>query len=108
MSFEVVVRTARGDCVSSSSDVQSFTLKDAEITAHGLRHQYMHEAFKRMLGIEPPVRGGDINQVDQYRYHIASQQLMERAGHTRVTIGTAYYGRRRRTPPRVDHECGSM
>lgn len=72
------------------------TLSADGVTAHGLRHQYMHECFKKMLGIEPPVRGGNLNVVDLYRLHVASQKLMERAGHTRVTIGASYYGSRRR------------
>jgi integrase len=72
------------------------TLRDDGITAHGLRYQYMHESFKLLMGIEPPIRGGDINQVAKYKYHEASQQLMERAGHTRVSIGASYYGSRRR------------
>ncbi len=82
------------------------TLADDGITAHGLRHQYMHESFKLLLDIEPPVRGGDISKVEKYRFHRASQQLMERAGHTRVSIGASYYGSRRRTPPRGDIEGG--
>jgi len=54
------------------------------------------------------VRGGDISTVEKYRFHEASQQLMERAGHTRVSIGASYYGSRRRASPKVDHENGSL
>lgn len=68
---------------------------DSGVTAHGLRHQYMHESFKRLLGIEPPVRGGDLSVLDKDELHLASQKLMERAGHSRVSIGSAYYGSRR-------------
>ncbi|MFA6203831.1 MAG: integrase domain-containing protein [Gallionella sp.] len=68
---------------------------DSGVTAHGLRHQYMHESFKRLLGIEPPVRGGDLSVLDRDELHLATQKLMERAGHSRVAIGTAYYGSRR-------------
>lgn len=75
------------------------TLKDSDITAHGLRHQYMQESFKRLTGIEAPVRGGDLSQVDKDALHVASQKLMERAGHTRVTIGASYYGSRRIKKP---------
>ncbi len=93
------------------------TLKDSDITAHGLRHQYMLESFKRLTGIEAPVRGGDLSLVDKDALHVASQKLMERAGHTRVTIGSAYYGSRRVTklsvvpsgqlPPEDDFSNGS-
>lgn len=71
------------------------TLKDSQITAHGLRHQYMHEAYEQMLGVEPPVRGGSIEQIDKDEFHLATQKLMEQAGHTRVSIGASYYGSRR-------------
>jgi integrase len=71
------------------------TMADEGVTAHGLRHQYMHESFKHLLGIEPPVRGGDLSILDKDELHLASQKLMERAGHSRVTIGSAYYGSRK-------------
>ena len=71
------------------------TLSESDISAHGLRHQYMQESFKRLLGIEAPVKGGNLADVDADELHVASQKLMERAGHTRVTIGASYYGSRR-------------
>lgn len=72
------------------------TLGEAGVTAHGLRHQYMQESFKRLMGIDAPVKGGDLSRVDKDVLHVASQKLMERAGHTRVSIGASYYGSRRR------------
>lgn len=71
------------------------TLRDNDITAHGLRHQYMQQSFEKMLGIKAPVKGGDLSAVDLDELHLATQKLMERAGHTRVTIGSSYYGSRR-------------
>ena len=68
------------------------TLSEQDISAHGLRHQYMQESFKRLLGIDAPVKGGNLAEVDKDELHVASQKLMERAGHTRVTIGSSYYG----------------
>ncbi|HCI53641.1 MAG TPA: hypothetical protein DE312_10070 [Gallionella sp.] len=47
-----------------------------------------------VLVIEPPVRGGDLSILDKDELHLASQKLMERAGHSRVSIGSAYYGSR--------------
>lgn len=76
-------------------EVCGITLREEQITAHGLRHQYMHQRFRSLLGIEPPVKGGDLGMVDKDELHVASQKLMEEAGHTRVTIGAAYYGSRR-------------
>lgn len=72
------------------------TLSDEGVSAHGLRHQYMHESFKNLLGIEPPVRGGDLNDVDKDKLLIATWKLVERAGHSRAAIGASYYGSRRR------------
>lgn len=79
--------------------VCGFTLKDKGVTAHGLRHEYMQRAFKRLTGIEAPIKGGDLSLLDKKEFHEASQKLMERAGHTRVTIGAAYYGSRRIKKP---------
>lgn len=87
------------------------TLSEEGVTAHGLRHQYMQDSFKRLLGIDAPVKGGDLSQVDKDELHVASQKLMERAGHTRVSIGSSYYGSRRRkvcldTGPKNDATAG--
>ena len=68
------------------------TLAEEGVTAHGLRHQYMHAAYKGMTRQEPPIRGGDESLIDPAALHLAKQKLMERAGHTRVSIGPAYYG----------------
>lgn len=72
------------------------TLAELGVSAHGLRHQYMQQSYKLLLGVEAPVRGGDINQVDKVKFHIVGQKLAERAGHSRATIGVSYYGSRRR------------
>jgi len=70
-------------------------LRNVGVSAHGLRHEYMQREFKRLLGIDAPVKGGDLSTVDKDEFHIASQILMEQAGHTRVSIGASYYGSRR-------------
>lgn len=82
----------------------NITLASDGISAHGLRHQYMHESHKRLSGIEPPVKGGDLSQIDKDEYRIMSMQLMERAGHSRVSIGSAYYGSRRVKKTKPDPE----
>lgn len=71
------------------------TLHEGQITAHGLRHQYMQDRFKHLVGIDAPVKGGNLGEVDKDELHVASQKLMEEAGHTRVSIGSSYYGSRR-------------
>lgn len=68
------------------------TLAESNVTAHGLRHQFMHEEFRNELGIEPPVRGGDMSSVDKDKLHLVKQRAMEKAGHTRIDIGASYYG----------------
>lgn len=77
------------------------TLHENDICAHGLRHEYMQRRFREMLGIEAPIRGGDISELDKEEFHVASQKLMEEAGHTRVSIGSAYYGGRRTSKQRT-------
>lgn len=76
-------------------EVFGITLREEQITAHGLRHQFMQKRFKDMLGIEAPVKGGDIGHVGKEELHVSTQKLMEEAGHSRVDIGSAYYGSRR-------------
>lgn len=88
-------------------EVCGITLREEQITAHGLRHQYMQKRFKDLLGIEAPVKGGDLGMVDKDELHVASQKLMEEAGHTRVTIGSAYYGSRRILGKLNQHPEGS-
>lgn len=72
------------------------TLAKSQVSAHGLRHQYMHNAFEKLTGVKPPVTGGSLADIDPDQLHVTSQKLMERAGHTRVSIGASYYGSRRR------------
>lgn len=71
------------------------TLAGKGVTAHGLRHQYMHHVFLKLTGENPPVKGGSLSNIDKHIYRTASQKLMERAGHVRLTIGASYYGSRR-------------
>ena len=71
------------------------TLKEEGISAHGLRHQYMHESFKRLTGVDAPIRGGDLSKVEKDELIVATLKLVERAGHSRASIGSAYYGSRR-------------
>ena len=75
------------------------TLKVEGVTAHGLRHQYMQESFKRLTGVDSPVKGGDINSIPADEFHVATLKLVERAGHSRAMIGASYYGSRRRKKP---------
>lgn len=71
------------------------TMAQLGVTAHGLRHQYMQERFKEMTGVDAPVKGGDISVLDKKEFDAVTGKLMERAGHSRLTIGASYYGSRR-------------
>lgn len=71
------------------------TLAELGVSAHGLRHQYFHERFFELLGIQPPVKGGDLSEVDKAEFEVATGKLMERGGHSRTSIGVSYYGSRR-------------
>lgn len=71
-------------------------LAKAGVSAHGLRHQYMQECFKEQTGVDAPIKGGDIATLDKKELDEVTGRLMERAGHSRLTIGSSYYGSRRR------------
>lgn len=77
---------------------RELTLAGMGVSAHGLRHQYVHERFYELLGIQAPVKGGNLSEVGQAEMDEATGKLMERLGHSRLTIGAAYYGSRDRNP----------
>lgn len=92
----------RGDTVERSirrvrwqMEKRGLVLAKAGVTPHGLRHQYMHERFKEQTGVDAPVKGGDISVLDKQEFDNKTEKLMERAGHSRKSIGAAYYGSRR-------------
>ena len=72
------------------------TLANTGVSAHGLRHQYMQERFKEMTGIEAPIKGGNLASIERTLFNHSTGKLMERAGHSRLSIGSSYYGSRRR------------
>ncbi|OGT01905.1 MAG: hypothetical protein A3F73_00180 [Gallionellales bacterium RIFCSPLOWO2_12_FULL_59_22] len=72
------------------------TKADKGVTCHGLRHQYAQEQHKDLAGVDAPIKGGDISVVTPDEYNSVTRTLMEHLGHSRVSIGSAYYGSRRR------------
>jgi integrase len=56
------------------------------ITSHGLRHEYLQNLYKEQTGLEPPVRGGDPEQIPVDLEKAARQEVAEQAGHSRVAI----------------------
>ena len=78
------------------------TLAKHGVTAHGARHQYMQESFEKLFGVKAPIKGGNIAEIDPEKRVLGEGKLMERAGHTRPTIGASYYGSRK--PPKSDQK----
>lgn len=64
--------------------------KDMEVVAHGLRHGYAREAYIRLTGVEPPVRGGP--RIDPALEEKTRKEIVERLGHSRDKITSAYIG----------------
>ena len=58
------------------------------VTAHGLRHQYLHNLYRRLTGHEPPVRGG--HDVEREIYRASLKTLIEAVGHSDVRKAGAY------------------
>lgn len=79
------------------------TLAASGVTLHGLRHQYIHQSFKRLTGIEAPVRGGNLQEVTEEEFRRVSHLLVERVGHSRPQVLSAYSGssERRRGPRKI-------
>lgn len=66
------------------------TQADLGVTAHGLRHQFLQDRMQQ-IGVTPPVRGGEMHQ-DQQVIDYARHVVAEEAGHTRLSITSAYCG----------------
>lgn len=75
-------------------------MDDAEITkskrglvAHGLRHEYANDEYKRLANVDSPIRGGPVvnPKVDK----VARKKLSERLGHARPSITSHYIGHHR-------------
>jgi integrase len=66
------------------------------VTLHGLRHQFLNRMYEDMTGFERPLRrlhglSRDQRQLDEQ----ARRMVSEAAGHSRVTISSAYLGKSR-------------
>lgn len=62
------------------------------VTAHGLRHGYVHRRHEMTTGVKLPVKGGRPGELDPVIAKIAKLKLMEEVGHSRVSVMTAYGG----------------
>lgn len=65
----------------------------AGVTAHGLRHGYVHRRYQeRTDGGKLPIKGGKPGEVDPHVDKVAKLKVMEEVGHSRVSVTTAYGG----------------
>lgn len=63
------------------------------VTAHGLRHGYVHHRYQeRTGGGKLPVKGGKPGEVDPMIDKVAKLKIMEEVGHSRISVTTAYGG----------------
>ncbi len=67
------------------------TKKDAGVTGHGLRAEYLEDQAL-LLGYIPPTLGGTNDQMDKENLHIIQRKVSELAGHSRTSVTAAYYG----------------
>jgi integrase len=67
------------------------TRGEAGVSGHGLRAAFAIRALHRQ-GLEAPVRGGDLTVVDKRERDRILKCVAEDLGHSRASIGSAYYG----------------
>ncbi len=63
------------------------------VTLHGLRHEFAGSVYKEATGVEAPVNGGRLDDLDLARR--AMQITSEQLGHSRKHAGAAYLGSKR-------------
>ena len=58
------------------------------VTAHGLRHQYMHAFYQRLTGHEPPIRSSQVIDPDVHKACLKT--LIEAVGHSDTRKANSY------------------
>ena len=58
------------------------------VTAHGLRHEYMHSFYQRLTGHEPPIRSAQVIDPDVHKGCLKT--LIEAVGHSDTRKAGAY------------------
>lgn len=69
------------------------TKNESGVTLHGLRHQYLNDRFEEITGELSPIRGGEITDANWHAVQNAALVCAEEAGHARISITTAYFGK---------------
>lgn len=64
----------------------------AGVTAHGLRHQFSQQKYRRETGLPTPVEGGALGRIDRNLHEQASMHVSRALGHGRLAVTTSYYG----------------
>jgi len=67
------------------------TVDESGVTAHGLRHEYVHNSMIRM-GLIPAVKGGTKDQMPTERRDLVFRYASRLTGHSRASITCAYSG----------------
>ena len=70
----------------------NLTLKGLGVTAHGLRHGYIHGRYEDETGFPPPIKGGALGKIDRATHEMASMTISSEAGHGRPDVAPSYYG----------------
>lgn len=60
------------------------------VTSHGLRHQYLHTLYKRLTGVDAPIKGA--TSIDLETHRSVLKTLIEHAGHGDIRKASAYLG----------------
>lgn len=62
------------------------------VVPHGLRHEYTHERYQKILKEPVPVKGGGRPSLPREDYRRGRRQISEELGHSRVSVVTCYSG----------------
>lgn len=62
------------------------------ITSHGLRHERLNEIYHQITGQLSPIKNNNQQKVNVSLDQLARQEIAEVAGHSRLSIASAYVG----------------
>jgi len=68
------------------------TKKGLGVTMHGLRHEYINDRYKELIGFETAIRGQQPGEVTDEADKYARRVIMQEVGHSRTCVFSAYGG----------------
>jgi site-specific recombinase XerC len=71
-------------------DIVGINKKTLGVTSHGLRSEYANQSYREITGELSPIQGGPAMDREQDRE--ARLEIVERLGHSREQVGSAYLG----------------